>query len=81
MAAVRRMVGKPMRVHLADGRVLAGRFYCLDWRRNVVLRDAEEWAPPEVVARESAAETAKRFLGATIMVPGRHMVRCETAAE
>ena len=74
---MRDLLGKYMRVELTDGRVIVGRFYCLDLHRNLVLRDAEEWAPPDVLRAEAPSATAKRFIGATVMVPGRHMVRCE----
>jgi small nuclear ribonucleoprotein (snRNP)-like protein len=32
-------MGEKLRVHLTDGRILVGYLHCLDYKRNILLRD------------------------------------------
>lgn len=68
---------KFMRVTLSDGRVIVGRFYCLDREASIVLKDCENYEPNiDVLTAETPGQTAKRSLG-PVLVPGRHVVKCE----
>lgn len=33
------LLGEKLRVHLTDGRILVGYLHCLDYKRNILLRD------------------------------------------
>ena len=33
------LMGEKLRVHLTDGRILVGYLHCLDYKRNILLRD------------------------------------------
>jgi small nuclear ribonucleoprotein (snRNP)-like protein len=68
-----------VRCTLTDGRVVVGFLHCIDRSRNLLLRDAEAWAAPEVLRAETAEATARRYIG-PVMVPGSALVRCEVAA-
>jgi small nuclear ribonucleoprotein (snRNP)-like protein len=47
-----------MRVTLSDGRVIVGRFYCLDRERNVVLTEAYTQLPAPATPSSPAAAAA-----------------------
>lgn len=79
VAVARTWLGNPVRVHLSDGRVLVGRLWCLDAHANIVLVSAEEYAPPDVVAKESSVDRLRRFMG-QVLVSKSHLVKFETAA-
>ena len=74
ISAVRKLLDEPLRVALADGRVLVGRFSCFDKQRNVLLHetceqrfaDSAEPAQPRTPAFE-------RHLG-LVLVPRKHIV-------
>ncbi|KAA8498445.1 hypothetical protein FVE85_6030 [Porphyridium purpureum] len=53
---VRKMLLRPMRVDLRDGRIIIGRFESLDAHRNILLSVAEEHAPCAVESGFSDAE-------------------------
>ena len=36
-------MGCEVRFTLTDERVLVGKLHCIDWKENVILRDAELW--------------------------------------
>ncbi len=56
------LLGEIFRVTLSDGRVLQGRLHCLDWKQNILLRDA--------------VEGGKRPLG-LVAVEARYVVKYE----
>jgi hypothetical protein len=62
--ALRAHLERFMRVTLSDGRVVVGRFYCLDRERNVVLTDAYAQPPPLPAAAQAAALAAAPALTA-----------------
>ena len=37
------LLGAEVRLTLTDERVLVGRLHCVDWKYNIILRDAELW--------------------------------------
>ena len=37
--AAHTLLGEKLRVHLTDGRVLVGYLHCLDYKKNILLRD------------------------------------------
>jgi len=94
--ALRAHLERFMRVTLSDGRVVVGRFYCLDRERNVVLTDAYAQPPPPTAAAAAAAKRAPALTAAeaaaaeeaslasrflgVVMVPGRHLVKAEVEA-
>lgn len=41
MEAITSMLGERMRVTLSDGRVMDGRFECIDREMNIIVRDGE----------------------------------------
>jgi hypothetical protein len=46
LAAATAFLGGAVRLTLSDARVLTGRLHCLDWKGNVILRDAALVRPP-----------------------------------
>ena len=88
MEAARALLDTPLRVELSDGRLVVGRFTCLDKQQNVLLTDAREMAcfqcredadDASVVGsrqREGAkSQTSERHLG-TVIVPRQHIASC-----
>ena len=61
---VRALLGKPLQVHVSDGRVIKGIFNCLDAHANILLREAEE------ISGE------RRVMG-MVLISKRHIVRAE----
>lgn len=93
LAAARQLLDRTARVLLSDGRLVVGRFYCLDREGNVVLVDAFTQSPAKAplagagmgegagAGKSSSAPTEEpwRSVG-VVMVPGRHLVRIEVEA-
>ena len=70
-------LGHRLRATLSDGRLITGTFHCVDKLRNLILHDAYEQAPSEDDASGAATHLApERRLG-MIVVPGKHLVKCE----
>lgn len=67
IAAARSWLGTTVRVHIIDGRVFVGRLWCLDAHANIILANAEEYAPPDVVEKESALDRMRRFMGMVLV--------------
>ena len=72
-ASVTAMMGKQLRAHLTDGRVVEGYFDCVDKHRNVILDRAVEW-------KSADGPGKKRFIG-YVLVPGVHLVKAEVQEE
>ena len=83
-AALQPHLERFMRVTLSDGRVIVGRFYCLDRERNVVLTDAYSQPPPlpapPAPAKAAAKATAKAAAKAAPAAPALTAAE-EAAAE
>ena len=75
LARLRECIDAPLRVGLPDGRVIIGRFACVDKQRNVLLIDALEVrkSPPQVEG--DVPESSERHLG-IVLIPRRHIVSC-----
>ncbi|KAL1530769.1 hypothetical protein AB1Y20_001667 [Prymnesium parvum] len=71
---LRKHLDAPLRVGLADGRVVVGTFVCLDKQRNLLLVDALEWRWFGA-AGGGAAERAQRHLG-VVLVPRKWVESC-----
>ncbi|TDH73060.1 hypothetical protein CCR75_004702 [Bremia lactucae] len=69
-----RLLGSMVRLRISDGRVVLGRFHCFDKHQNVILKDAQEYAPTCINIgknnKEKAAardqEEEARFSGALL---------------
>jgi small nuclear ribonucleoprotein (snRNP)-like protein len=72
LAAVRALFGAAVRLTLADARTLTGLLYCVDWKGNVVLRDAE-------LTRADAPGAPPRAYG-VVAVPLAVVARAEADA-
>ena len=70
------MLHSRMRVTLTDKRIIVGNFVCFDQQRNLILSESEElsFATEDVDTGDQGCR--RRMLG-LIMVPGRHLVKCE----
>jgi small nuclear ribonucleoprotein (snRNP)-like protein len=71
MQEVRQMLDSPLRVGLTDGRVIIGRFACLDKQRNILLVEARE-------SRSNGDDSSgrrERHLG-TVLVPRQWVTTC-----
>ena len=66
---VKDMMGRQLRVHMSDGRVVTGLFDCIDKQKNVVLDRAREW-------KSVGEPESERSIG-YILVPGKHIVKAE----
>merc|ERR1719161_1157876 len=61
-----------IRVHITDGRVISGQFYCFDQMKNIIILDAYETREgPENPIR--GAEP--RSIGPLVMIPGKHLLK------
>ena len=67
------MMGRSLRVHMTDGRVVTGLFDCVDKHGNVILDRALEW--------KSLAEPATERSVGYVLVPGKHIVKAEIEDE
>ena len=67
-------LGHRLRATLSDGRLITGTFHCVDRLRNLILHDAYEQAPS--ASGDAAHLAPERRLG-MIVVPGKHLVKCE----
>ena len=70
---VKGMMGRQLRVHLTDGRVVMGLFDCVDKQGNVILDRALEW--------KSLAELETERSVGYVLVPGKHIVKAEIEDE
>mmetsp|Transcript_12946 Transcript_12946/g.39522 ORF Transcript_12946/g.39522 Transcript_12946/m.39522 type:complete len:94 (-) Transcript_12946:928-1209(-) len=75
MEEVRQMLDSPLRVGLTDGRIVFGRFACLDKQRNILLTDARE---SRRMNGDAASERRERHLG-TVLIPRRWVATCHCA--
>ena len=81
--AARALLDLPLRIRLSDGRVITGRFTCLDKQRNLLLTDTHELLPKgadESGAGVAPSRQSERHLG-TVLVPRRHIVSCQARAD
>ncbi|KAF4697269.1 hypothetical protein FOZ60_009892 [Perkinsus olseni] len=62
------LLHKPLRITLTDGRYIIGRLYCIDDKKNIILRNAVE--------RREKETTPLRNIG-MVMVPGKDAVKIE----
>ena len=69
------LLGGILRVTLSDGRVFEGLFSCLDKSFNIVLNNACELTETGI----KKAPFNPR-VGGVVIVPGKHVVKCEAAA-
>ncbi|KAM3573463.1 hypothetical protein VYU27_004571 [Nannochloropsis oceanica] len=78
VATMRGLLQSTLRVTLSDGRVVTGKYQCLDEHLNFILQGATE----RRVVRERAGEQGRvdrqevRNLG-LVMLPGKHTVKVE----
>ena len=49
LTAASLLMGCEVRFTLTDERVLVGKLHCIDWKENVILRDAELWKSSSAV--------------------------------
>mmetsp|Transcript_5702 Transcript_5702/g.12416 ORF Transcript_5702/g.12416 Transcript_5702/m.12416 type:complete len:96 (+) Transcript_5702:501-788(+) len=71
--AARSLIDSPLRVSLTDGRVIIGRFSCLDKQQNILLTDTIELS---CYAEESSETTrSERRLG-VVIVPRKWVRTC-----
>ena len=73
--AVRERIDNLLRVGLTDGRVIIGKFVCLDKQRNVLLVEARESRPVAPTVEGDVPERASRHIG-IVLVPRRWIVSC-----
>ena len=74
VSEVRQHLDSPLRVGLTDGRVIVGKFVCLDKQRNILLVEAQESRLVAAVSGD-VPERAKRHLG-IVLVPRRWVATC-----
>ena len=67
-----------LRVGLSDGRVIIGRFACLDKQRNILLTDAREVRFGAAKGEAGEPERSERQLG-IVLAPRQHVVSCHAA--
>eukprot|EP00962_Isochrysis_galbana_P050238 scaffold21690_cov123-Isochrysis_galbana.AAC.3 len=67
MQEVRQMLDSPLRVGLTDGRIIVGRFACLDKQRNILLTEARE-SRSNGDGGDGSSGRRERHLG-TVLVP------------
>ena len=70
-----------LRIGLSDGRVIIGKFACLDKQRNILLTDAREvrWSAAKGEDGEpERTERNERQLG-LVLAPRKHVVSCHAA--
>jgi len=78
MKTIREMLDSPLRVGLTDGRVIIGRFACLDKQRNILLTEARETRWTEASSADTTGGRSERHLG-TVLVPRRWVTTCHAA--
>ena len=66
------LLGRRLRIIIADGRLLIGRFACTDRNSNIILRNADEYSPSPTGEGDTQAPTLTRSLG-MIVIPGKHI--------
>ena len=76
MDGARECLDMPLRVGLTDGRVIYGRFACLDKQQNLLLSEARETRKLGGGAADNGV--SERHLG-TVLVPRRWVTSCHTA--
>ena len=74
VAQVRPLLDGLLRVGLSDGRVVIGRFACLDKQCNILLTDSREvrWSPRTT---GGPPEQTERHIG-LVLAPRKHVVSC-----
>ena len=73
MEKVQSWMGRRLRVHMTDGRVVTGLFDCIDKHGNVILDRALEW-------KSATAPETERPIG-YVLVPGKHITKAEIQDE
>ena len=68
------LLGRRLRIVIADGRLLIGKFACTDRHSNIILRNADEYSPEPAPTghADTQAATLTRSLG-MIVIPGKHI--------
>jgi small nuclear ribonucleoprotein (snRNP)-like protein len=70
---IKAMMGRTLRCHLSDGRVISGSFDCVDKHRNIILDRASE-------IKDIDDPKSTRSIG-YVLIPGQHLVKCELLVE
>ena len=70
---VKDLMGRTVRCHLSDGRVVTGYFNCVDKHRNIILEKASE-------LKSVAEPDTTRHIG-YVLIPGHHLLKCEVQEE
>jgi len=71
---VKNYLGKQIRITINDGRIIIGRFYCLDYQCNIIVDQATE----DIIPTSTNISTPLRHLG-MVIIPHQHLVKCELA--
>jgi small nuclear ribonucleoprotein (snRNP)-like protein len=66
---IKDMMGRSVRCHLSDGRIILGSFDCVDKHRNVILDCASE-------LKSLDEPDTKRYIG-YVLIPGQHLLKFE----
>jgi small nuclear ribonucleoprotein (snRNP)-like protein len=66
---MKNMMGRNLRCHLSDGRIITGSFDCVDKHRNIILDRASE-------IKSLDEPDTKRSIG-YVLIPGEHLIKCE----
>ncbi|EER19854.1 conserved hypothetical protein [Perkinsus marinus ATCC 50983] len=72
------LLHKPLRITLTDGREITGRLYCIDDKKNIVLRNAVERRKGNEVTPLTIGlkSSSTRSIG-MVMIPGKDAVKIE----
>ena len=68
------LLGRRVRVTLTDGRVLLGRLHCLDWKKNLLIRDAYSRSIHDISFGDSSPKD--KYLG-LVAVEAKDVVKYE----
>ncbi|KAF2245908.1 hypothetical protein BU26DRAFT_567424 [Trematosphaeria pertusa] len=79
-------IGKPLRIHVSDGRVFGGQMKCTDKDRNIILALTYEYRAPSAEVIRKAVEASgnpsapvnwnSRYVG-LVVIPGGHIKKIE----
>lgn len=62
-------MGRQLRCHISDGRIITGSFDCIDKHRNIILDRATE-------IKSIDKPNTTRSIG-YVLIPGEHLIKCE----